>query len=366
MEKTEKDTIAFSSNAVRLSPCQWLVTGMVLAVIIFVFPKIWAKIERFDTHENFRLSTELRDDYWLFSKWAQKAADQYPILFLGDSVIWGAYSGNDGTLPVYLNEQLGRAQFANLAMDGLHPVAMAGLLEYYGSAIRNKKVILHFNPLWLSSSRHDLSSEKEFPIHQPRLIPQWYPRIESYRESFDNRLGISIQRYLPYPNLIGHLRFINLEATGFGKWIVEHPYRCPFENLSLKIDAESNQITGDPNNWRVHNLVPRDFQWLGRDDSFQWKFFVKTVKILRSRDNEVLVMVGPFNPYMMTPASSLRYKKMYTDIISWLSTNQVDYYAVPDMDSDYYADASHPTEEGYKWISRQMLSDEKVLNWINK
>ncbi len=77
-------------------------------------------------------------------------------------------------------------------------------------------------------------------------------------------------------------------------------------------------------------------------------------------------MVGPFNPYMMTPVSSLRYKKLHFDITSWLSMNQVDYYAVPDMDSDFYADASHPTEEGYKWISQQMLADEKVRNWINK
>ncbi|MHC4477791.1 MAG: hypothetical protein ACYTEL_19275, partial [Planctomycetota bacterium] len=153
------ESVPCNSNTVRLSPAEWVVTIVILAIVLSAWPRIWRSLEESDTPTNFRLAHDYRDDYWLFSRWAGKASQEYPVLFLGDSVIWGMYVGDKETLPAQINGLLGKETVANLAIDGLHNLAMHGLIKHHGSAITDRKVILHFNPLWLSSKRRDLSGD---------------------------------------------------------------------------------------------------------------------------------------------------------------------------------------------------------------
>ena len=108
---------------------------------------------------------------------------------LGDSVVWGYYVSADQTLSHYLSELSGGRRFANLGVDQVHPVAMAGLVEHYGRAMAGKRVLLHYNPLWMSSDERDLETAKEVGNHS-RLIPQFFPGIPSYHEPLEGRLGV--------------------------------------------------------------------------------------------------------------------------------------------------------------------------------
>jgi hypothetical protein len=47
---------------------------------------------------------------------------------------------------------------------GVHPAAMNGLVEYFAGDIKNKKVIIGINLLWMSSRRHDLSGEQNMRL----------------------------------------------------------------------------------------------------------------------------------------------------------------------------------------------------------
>jgi hypothetical protein len=66
----------------------------------------------------------------------------------------------------------GGPRVVNLGVDGVHPVALAGLVEHYGHEIRGRKVLLHCNLLWMSSPEADLQGGKERSINHPALIPQ--------------------------------------------------------------------------------------------------------------------------------------------------------------------------------------------------
>jgi lysophospholipase L1-like esterase len=343
-----------------------VVTIVILAGVLFIFPPAWRSLEKFDTPTDFRLAYDYRDDYWLFAGWAKTAKERCPVLFLGDSVIWGMYVGNDKTLPARLNGRLEKETVANLAIDGLHSVAMYGLIKHHGSAITNSKVILHLNPLWLSSKRQDLTGDKEFGIHHPRLLPQWFPRIRAYRQTLRAKVPIVGEKYLPQVSLINHLRLNNFDNKNFGQWVVDNPHKDPFSQLSLRIDAASNKNVGDAKDRPQPNLSVKDWPWVALTESLQWKYFVKTVKLLTRRSNKVFVMVGPISPHVLTPESLRRYRTLQSDVAAWLDQHKIDYFAVPDMSSDFYTDASHPTGAGYDVIAKQMLDDDKFVDWIKK
>jgi hypothetical protein len=276
------------------------------------------------------------------------------------------YVSNDKTLPAQLNRLLERERIGNLAVDGLHSVAMYGLVKHYASAITNTKAILHFNPLWLNSKRQDLTDEKEFGIHHPRLLPQWFPRIKSYSQDLEAKVRIAGEKYLPHVSLTNHLRLCQFDNKSFGQWVIDNPDRNPFAQLSLRIDAASKQNASRVEDRQQQDLGVRDWRWVTLTESLQWKYFVKTVRLLQKRGNEVFVMLGSINPHMMTPESLRRYRTLQSELAGWLDQHNPDYFTVPDMPSSFYTDASHPTERGYGAIAEQMLDNNKFRHWISK
>jgi hypothetical protein len=73
--------------------------------------------------------------------------------------------------------------------------------------------------------------------------------------------------------------------------------------------------------------------------------------MLRDKDNDILVMVGPINPYLLSEQSLKKYRRLQRDICKWLDSEKIEYFLVPDMPSEFYADASHPLALGYKQIA---------------
>jgi len=69
-----KDEEVFSSNGIRLSWKEWLITGIILAFLFALIPKLWQRIEPFDPGPDYRIPYALSEDYWHFSRYCRIAA----------------------------------------------------------------------------------------------------------------------------------------------------------------------------------------------------------------------------------------------------------------------------------------------------
>ena len=127
--------VPFASNAVRLSLGQWGVVAAIVTAVFLLTPRIWQQVETFETGADYRVPYGLSNDYWLFDRWCRVACSRGNTLVIGDSVIWGQYVRTNETLSHHLSARAGNGRFANVGLDGAHPVALAGLLEHFGRAI---------------------------------------------------------------------------------------------------------------------------------------------------------------------------------------------------------------------------------------
>jgi len=221
------DTGGFScSHALRLSAREWVAVLVCLLALIVLAPAVWDRAEG-----------KLSNDYWHYRRHCRRACDSERTPVIGDSVIWGHYVAPDQTLSHYLNELAGRERFANLGLDGTHPAALEGLLKYYADGISRRAVLLHFNPLWMTSKKHDLQTTKEFHFNHPRLVPQFRPQIPCYRATFSTRLWAVTERYVPFFSWTSHLRCAYWENMGLHTWTLEHPAANPLTPLRAGLPA---------------------------------------------------------------------------------------------------------------------------------
>src|SRR5438309_1830688 len=137
--------VASFSNAMRLTGRQWLGVAL-FALLLPLAPVLWKVYEPFEPGPDYRMPHELSNDYWLYQRFGDLAAARYDTVLIGDSVIWGEYATPAETLSHYLNEQSGQERYANLGLDGAHPLALLGLVQHYAGSVRGKNVILHCNP----------------------------------------------------------------------------------------------------------------------------------------------------------------------------------------------------------------------------
>ena len=330
-----------------------------------MFPRCWSAVETFNPSSSYRLPYNLSSDYWMFRQWSKSACTHYPALIIGDSVVWGQYVKMDRTLSYYLNETAGEEIVANAGVDGIHPAAMAGLIQYFGKDIVNKHVIVNLNPLWMSSEKHDLRSEEEFRFNHPRLVPQMIPGITCYSPTFNEIMGVALERHISFFSWINHIRMNSFENLNIQNWAIQNPYSNPLSVIHLDIPAPANRPESKPVTWFERGIKTQDFQWIPPDESFQWNSFKRVINILLERENEVYILLGSFNPYILTEESSRRYQSMKSTMEQWFQKNNVNYYSVPDLPSDFYADGSHPLQEGYKKIAVDLYKTESFRKWIN-
>jgi hypothetical protein len=301
----------------------------------------------------------------MFKRWSKYACSNFPALIIGDSVIWGHYVTMKGTLSHHLNELMGTKTFANMGVDGLHPAAMVGLLRYYGRSIRNKNVILHLNLLWMTSKKHDLSGKEEFRFNHPRLIPQFIPRITCYRAPIGRRLSAVLERHIPFLTWSRHLRIVYFENMDIQSWTMQYPYSNPLKAITLKLPAPEKDPPSRPVPWFKRGMRRQDFPWVDVTESFQWRSFLKLIDILEERGNRVFVLIGPFNPYILTEESLKRYDGVRREMGRQLREKGVDFLSFPSLPSEYYADASHPLKEGYRRMAEELLDVEPFRRWLS-
>ena len=258
---------------------------------------------------------------------------------LGDSVVWGEYVRPDGTLSHFLNaESSSSNRFVNCGVNGLFPLAMEGLVANYGNAIRNTRVIVHCNVLWMTSPRADLSEKRPQKFNHSRLVPQFFPSLPSYGADANERLSALIDQHVPYFAWASHLQNAYYDQKNIAQWTLEeddndppnHPnaWRNPIAPLKAGIPSEpANDPDRGPSSsrhkpWNSGGDRPTTFDWVPLGDSLQWKAFQRTVEMLRNRGNQVLVVFGPFNEHIIASEQRPTFQLMRQQIVSWLNDNR--------------------------------------------
>lgn len=348
------------SNAFRLSGRQWLGVSLFAAALYTLAPVAWRRVERLEMTADYRLPYELNSDYWLWSRMAAQASATHDTVILGDSVVWGVYVKPGETLSHYLNAQEGRDRYANLGMNGAQPVALRGLVEYYGGAIRGKRVLIQCNPLWMNSPKRDLREEEEYAFFHPELTPQFVPSIPCYKESASNRIGKVFDRNSPFHGWTTHLQFAYFgegeTPRTIPKWTLDHPYENPLRAITGKLPQPADQGKEQPISWIEHGIPKDNMPWVDLARSIQWHSFLETVEILRQRGNTVMVLVGPFNEHLLKEPSRVKYQELKQGIEDGLKERKIPYVAPDPLPSEFYGDASHPLSAGYALLAKELVA----------
>jgi len=347
--------VPFASNCVRLSPGEWLIVAIIFSAVFCLAPMLWKRVEKFEPGSDYRLPLDLSSDYCLYKRYCRWACSQYETLVVGDSVVWGHYVSKDNTLSHHLNKLAGGARFANLGVDGTHPAALEGLLRYYGKAISNKNVILHLNPLWMSSAKHDLQTDKEHPFNHPKLVAQFRPKIPCYKASCSERISAVVERHVPLFNWTAHLNITYFDGNDVPTWTIGHPYKNPLNAVTLRLPASDDYERKVGGAEPAGNTV---IEWVDLNTSLQWRFFKSSIELLRQRDNRVFVLVGPFNEHILDAGSIDAYREVQSEIEAWLRQNNVAYHIPAVLPAEFYVDASHPVSAGYAELAKQLFECE--------
>ena len=334
----EQGAIALS-NGIRLTGGQWLGLGLFAIVILVFAPSLWRHTERFALEPDYRIPHDLSNDYWLYERFAGLCASHYDTLLIGDSVVWGEYANRQETLAHYLNELAGQERYANLGLDGAHPLALGGLLEFYAESVSGKNVLLQCNPLWMSSRRADLQEENANEFNHPRLVPQFAPSVPAYKAEISPRLGILVERRLPLSNWTAHLQQAYYDRTDIPGWTLEHPYDNPLTPLTRGLPPLNNSRRHPAEPWYRSGIAKQDYPWVDLNTSLQWQAFQGVVGVLQQRGNRVFVLVGPFNEHLLTAESLQRYEQVKATIAAWLREKKIPHALPKPLLSKQYGDA---------------------------
>ena len=373
----------FGVNEVRLDARQWLIVFVMLACVSWLVPRLWNKLERFDTGPDYRVPYELSKDYWLYQRRLHQAVAPGKVTLLGDSVVWGEYVLPDGTLSHFLNAQTGKAdRFINGGLNGLFPLAQEGLIKHYAQALRHDKVLLQCNVLWMTSPKADLSTDKEEKFNHSTLVPQFLPRIPCYKANANDRLSAEVANHNDFIAWVAHLQNAYFGQKNIPNWTLQddgnepphypNAYRNPLTQIAMRVptapadDPQRGPRSPRHKPWTAAGQGATRFDWVSLESSLQWRAFQRVIDTLRKRHNDVFVLLGPFNEHMIAEDNRPAFHSLRQGIMDWLKANQVSAIAPETLPSDLYADASHPLTEGYRQLAQELLKDDKFRAWLDQ
>jgi hypothetical protein len=371
-------------NEMRLNWRLWLATIALLMAVILLAPPIWKGVEKFEVGRDYRIPYALSKDYWLYQRRLDLTAptnawSSTNILVIGDSVIWGEYVLPDGTLSHFLNEQTQSDRFVNAGVNGLYPMAIEGLIDHYAGLEGGRTIILHCNVLWMSSPKADLQDPKPQSVNHSRLLPQFH-KIPSYKADVNERLSVLIERNVQFMSWVTHLQSAYFNDKSIPAWTLEsddndrHPnsYKCPISQIAMRVpSAPADDPQRGPRSprhkaWAQSGAGPTSFEWLTTTNSLQWAAFARTLEKLRARNNDVTVVLGPFNEHIIAPENKPAYQRLRSEIIDYLKASGVNYVAADTLPSELYADASHPLTQGYELLAKQLLQNPAFTKMMNR
>ena len=356
----KKKSFIRAANALLFTSKELLVLcGAVFVLMLLVLPVIYEKNFKVTLKEDFRLPYVNRDNYYLYSCCAEAEANRCKYLFLGDSAIWGMYASNAGTLPEQINQLLQGKYCGNISIDGLHPVAMRTLVQNFAKGVTGKTVLLYFNPLWVNSEKYDLSGKEPYTVNHPELVPQ-FGNIASYDADFDKRIGIVLDRYLPFFSLKRHWQNYFYGNSDLKSFLIQNPSGAFFDAIQTGICPEEKEHKGSTENYRAKGIPLQHWDWVKLSTSRQFAALIDTAHILTARGNQFFVMIGTINPGLLDDATRQGLAELRKDAEMLLRENGISSIMMPEIDAKLYADASHPLESGYAELAK-FLVDQKIV-----
>lgn len=377
----------------RLTPRQWLVVLVLTVLFTCGASPLWKRWERFDHGADYRVPYTLSNDYWLYERHLERSTHETspggrrPILVLGDSVVWGEYVLTDGTLSHFLTRQIDVPQtdtppFINAGINGLFPLALEGLVRYHADPMHHQKVLLHCNLLWMSSPKADLSSKKEQTFNHAALVPQFRPRLPCYRAPREQRLSNLVRRQFEMFAWVRHLQDAYFDQQSVPEWTLaassdqpdDHPnvYRNPLRQITgiapgePALDPQRGPTSERHRDWQSRGMRPQAFEWVPPEVSQQWAAFQRLVQLLESRDNDVLVVLGPFNEAMLAESSRAGFEQWQTTVKTWLASEGIPCVIPESLAPNLYGDTSHPLTHGYRELAENLWSNEDFAAWAGK
>jgi len=308
---------------------------------------------------NYRIPYSLGEDYFLYKQYSKYVASGKSIPVIGDSVIWGHYTGNDSAISAQLNRLNPGTEFKNMGLDGIHPAAMNGLLNIYSARLTGRKVIVGINLLWMSSPRHDLSGPVNSEINHKSLLPQLNPKIPSYRPSSDEKLSALVTRSFAFFSWIDHVRLTCFARKSFYLWTLDNPRK----NIAGFFSREDD-VFKIPDGMEPGKMQEQNIEWTTAEKSLQWRFMIDTLGTLKNNGNRVAALVTPFNTYMMTDESRKKYFAILAEMERILRANGIIPVIPTPLEKKYFADASHPTADGYRLIAEDIMKNREFLEFI--
>jgi hypothetical protein len=371
----------FGVNEMRLSARHWLAVAAVVVATMVVVPRAWSRAERFATGPDYRIPYALSSDYWLYRRWIERIRTEGDIPIVGDSVVWGEYVRPDGTLSHFLTREAGSGvRFRNGGLNGVFPLAMEGLAARYGDGLSGRKVIVHYNMLWMSSPKADLSTPNEETFNHTQLVPQAFGAVPCYRADAATRLGVVASQSLGFFAWVNHLDAVYFDQMSLPRWTLAedgsqppvrpNAWRNPLARIDLRtpgepaIDPQRGPSSPRHRPWNRSGAEPTHFEWVPVRRSLQWAAFRRTLALLRSRGCDVLVVLGPFNEHMVSPDQRPLYRGMRDEICGWLRGRRVPVVVPDTLPSELYADASHPLTGGYALLARRVAADPAFRAWL--
>lgn len=310
---------------------------------------------------DYRIPYSMGEDYFLYKMYSKQIASGKTIPVIGDSVIWGHYTGKSETLIAQLNRLDTKTKFTNMGLDGIHPAAMNGLINLYSAKFKDRKIIVGVNLLWMSSPRHDLTGPANSEINHKLLLSQIYPEIPSYRPSLEEKISALITRSIPLFSWIDHIKITRFAEKSFYLWTMENPHESIFKYFSC-----NNEESKVPEGMQPGKMQEQNIEWVTTDKSLQWKFMIDTLSSLKDDGNDVAALITPFNTFMMTEKSRKQYYAILAEM-EWILREKGITPVIPSaLEKKYFADSSHPTAEGYKLIAEDMMKNREFLEFIEK
>ena len=363
MENKPKKPIPYGSNSLRLSPKGLLLVVVLTVLAVFVASSLWYRLAfevdpmAGDPDDHFRFSYAYRDDYCLYNKVVDNSG-RYDALFLGDSVIWGMYVNNESTLTECLNRKTGK-HYGNLAIDGLHPVAMRTLVKEHTSNFgENRPIFLYFNPLWVNTPEYDLTGNGDISVNHPKLLPQLDFSIKANKLSLSERCKALLERKLTFYGMLRHLQLVSFGNKDLKSFLAKNPGTNPLKNIHVWVDAlEHGHTLNSKIDWYNSGLPEQDWPWVKPADSRQWQAFLDTCAILQKRGAKLTVLLGAINTHMLTKESAERFAALRAEHHKILNELNIKTIELPVLPSNEYGDASHPLAPGYERLA-EYLADK--------
>lgn len=345
--------------ALSLSLREWLLVALVVTSLLGAAPHLPIRAEAPVIERDYRIPYALSTRYDLYRRYTALAVAQFPVLLIGDSVIWGQTTLRHDTLSHHLNELVKQPRFANAGLDGMHPAALAELLDYHAPAVANTRVVLQFDPLWLMLSGSSQDVQIGGVHNRPDLIPRLAAHFTGPFKEAASLTWSQVTKNLPLKGWGERLADTRLDYLA---WSLDHPYESPLRAITSPLPPSEDSHHQVLTPWNATSSTRQYSRWSVLDGDPQWGSFLRILNLMERRNNRVLVVLGPMNEHMMDAPTLRIYGRLRTKMVEQLQARGTRVFVPTLLPSGHFADICHPLGIGYAEIAKEMLQKEST--WL--